>query len=195
MTTVQGLTLGVKSVAATVQSRPSPVLVALHPASISFTSASLPQQPTYKEVAQRQSGSKPDQTKQPKLQTPATYKRIPVKAQVATASHTELQGCEISGPPSFDPYDRGASTTGDYYSAASGLMTGNTRTTKGDTEYQTAASSNPNTKNPTLFTSQEQLRPLASSTQRKTTSKRSLNLETVEESAKDNVPNAIHVKQ
>ena len=71
-------------------------------------------------------------------------------------------------------------------------MTRNTRTTKGDTEYQTAVSSNPNTKHPTLFTSQDQLRPLSSSTQRKTTSKRSLILETVEESETYDVPSAIH---
>ena len=59
MTTVQDLTLRVKAVVATVPSRPSPVPVALNPASISFTIASPPQQPTYKEVPQRQSGSKP----------------------------------------------------------------------------------------------------------------------------------------
>ena len=98
MTTVQGFTPGVKAVVATVPSRPSPLPVALNPENASFTSASPPQQPTYKEEVQRQSGTKPDQTKQPKLQPPATYKRIPVKAQVATASHTELQRCEISAP-------------------------------------------------------------------------------------------------
>ena len=97
-TTVQDLTLAVKAVVATVPSRLSPLPVALNPARVSFTSASPPQQHTYKEVAQHQSGSKPDKTNQPKLQPPATFKRMPVKTQVATASHPELQRCEYIRP-------------------------------------------------------------------------------------------------
>ena len=50
-------------------------------------------------------------------------------------------------------------------------------TATGDIEYQTAVSLNPGTKQPALYSSNDQLRPFASSTQRKTTSKRSPNLE------------------
>ena len=160
MITVQDFTQGVKAVVATVPSRPSRVPVALNPTNVSVTSTSLPQQPTYKEVVQRETGSKPDQTKQSKLQPPGTFRRIPAKGQVTTASRTELQHCETSGFSSFDPYARGASTTEDYYSAASGLMTKDTRTSRGDTEYQTAVSSKPNTKQPTLFATQDQMRPI-----------------------------------
>ena len=61
MTTVQGLTLGVKAVVATVPSRPSPVPVALNPANVPSTNESSIQQPTNREVVQRQSRTKPDQ--------------------------------------------------------------------------------------------------------------------------------------
>ena len=61
MTTVQELTLGVKAVVATVPSRPSPVPVALNPANVPSTNESSIQQPTNREVVQRQSRTKPDQ--------------------------------------------------------------------------------------------------------------------------------------
>ena len=61
MTTVQDLTLGVKAVVATVPSRPSPVPVALNPANVPSTNESSIQQPTNREVVQRQSRTKPDQ--------------------------------------------------------------------------------------------------------------------------------------
>ena len=61
MTTVQDLTLGVKAVMATVPSRPSPVPVALNPANVPSTNESSIQQPTNREVVQRQSRTKPDQ--------------------------------------------------------------------------------------------------------------------------------------
>ena len=67
MTTVHDLTLGVKAVAGTVPSCPSPVPVALNPANIPSTGTFLPQQPTYKKLFQRQNGTKPDQMKQPKF--------------------------------------------------------------------------------------------------------------------------------
>ena len=167
MTTVQELTQGVKAVVATVPSRLSPVPMALNPANVSFTSACPPQQSTYTEVRQCQSETKPDQVKQPKLQPHASYKSMPAKAQVASASHTQLRRCEIRSPPSFNPYARGATTTGEYYSAASGLMTRDAMTSTGDTEYQTAVSSNPSTKHPALISRPDQLRPFASSTRKK----------------------------
>ena len=61
MSTVQDLTLGVKAVMATVPSRPSPVPVALNPANVPSTNESSIQQPTNREVVQRQSRMKPDQ--------------------------------------------------------------------------------------------------------------------------------------
>ena len=61
MTTVQELTLGVKAVVATVPSRPSPVPVALSPANAPSDNASSIQQPTNREIVQRQSRTKLDQ--------------------------------------------------------------------------------------------------------------------------------------
>ena len=90
MTTVQDLTLGVKTVVATVPNRPSPVPVALNSADVPSTSAFHTQHPTYREIAQRQSVTKTDQAKQPKLQPPATYKKVPVKTQVSTANRKTL---------------------------------------------------------------------------------------------------------
>ena len=61
ITTVQGLTLGVKIVVATVPDRPSPVPVALNAANVPSTNAFSTQPPTNREVVLRQSGTKPDQ--------------------------------------------------------------------------------------------------------------------------------------
>ena len=192
VTTVQDLTLGVKTVVATVPNRPSPVPVALNSADVPSTSAFHTQHPTYREIAQRQSVTKTDQAKQPKLQPPATYKKVPVKTQVSTANRTEVKHCDISGPPSFDPYARVASTTGDYYLAVSSQMSNYIKTASGNTEYQTAVSSMLGTERPTLSYGNDQLRPLASSTQRKSTSRRNLNTATVVEPAKDSTPNPIY---
>ena len=134
--------------------------VALNHADAPSSSAFPTQQPTYREIAQLQSVTKPDQIKQPKLQPPATYQKKPVKTQTSMANQTEMQRCEISGPPSFGPYARGASTTGDYYSAASGQMPKDVKTASGNTEYHTAASSIFGTKRPALSYSNNQLRPL-----------------------------------
>ena len=62
MTTVQNLTLGVKTVAARVPNCPSPVPLALEPAKVPSTSALPTQQSIYREVAQRQIGIKPSHT-------------------------------------------------------------------------------------------------------------------------------------
>ena len=194
MTTVQDLTLGLKTVVATIPNRPTPVPMAPNSADIPSTSASPSQHPSYREVAKRQCVTKPDQTKQPKLQPPAAYKQVPMKTQLSTTTQTEVQRCDISGPPSLDPYARGASMTRDYYSAASDQMHSNMKTASGSTEYQTAVSSMLGTKRSMLPHSNDQLRPLASSTQKKTISRRNLNTGTVEGAAKDkdNAPNAIH---
>ena len=110
------------------------------PANIPSSSAPPTQRSTYREVAKRQMDIKPNYSKQPKLQTPAMYKKVPDEPQVLTASHNETRHCDISGPPSLDPYAKGASTTGDYYSATSAQMPKDMRTTSGDSEYQTAVS-------------------------------------------------------
>ena len=99
-TTVQDLTLRVKTVAARVPNCHSPVPLALDPANIPSSSVTPTQQSTYREVSQRQMDIKPNYSKQPKLQTPAMYKKVPDEPQVLTASHNEIRHCDISGPPS-----------------------------------------------------------------------------------------------
>ena len=91
MTTVQDLTLGVKTVAARVPNCPSPVPLALDPVNVPSTSAPPTQQSTYREVAQRQMDIKPNYSKQPNLQTPAMYKKVPYETQVSTANHNEIR--------------------------------------------------------------------------------------------------------
>ena len=120
MTTVQDLTLGVKSVAArtvAVPNRPPPMPAAFDSGNVHSTSAFPRQQPTYWKVAQRSKDTQPVNAKQPRLQPPAMYKKGPEK--MPKAIQTDLRCCDISGPPSFDPYAKGATTTGDYYSVAS----------------------------------------------------------------------------
>ena len=74
------------------------------------TSTFSTQRPTYGEIVQRQSTMKPDHTNQPKLQPPATYKKAPAKAPPKRAETTDMKICDISGPPSFDPYAKGSTT-------------------------------------------------------------------------------------
>ena len=66
-----------------------------------------------------------------------------------------------------------------------------TRTISGNSEYQTTASSIPGTKRTTPSYNDNPPRPLASSTQSKTISRRNLNPTTTEAVTKDNTPNAI----
>ena len=91
MTTVQDLTLGVKTVAARTPNSPSPVPQALDPAKEPSTSGFPTQQSTYREVARRQIGIKPSQTKQPRLQPPATYKKVPDETQASTTNRVGMQ--------------------------------------------------------------------------------------------------------
>ena len=71
-------------------------------------------------------------------------------------------------------------------------MSNDIKTASGNTEYQTAVSSMLGTERPALSYGNDQLRPLASSTQRKATSRRNLNTATVVEPAKDSTPNPIY---
>ena len=82
-TTVQDLTLGVKYVVAqtsAVPSRTPPVSVAFNSANIPSTSAFPTQQPTYREVVLSRNETQAEQTKQPKVQPPAMYKKRPAKS-------------------------------------------------------------------------------------------------------------------
>ena len=141
---------------------------------IPSTSAFPTQQPTYREMVQRRNETRSEQTKQPKVQPPARYKKRPAKSQVPKAFQTDLRFCQVSGPPSFDPYAIGASTTGDYYFVASGQITSDIEysTATGVTEYDTAASSNPTSKRLMLSFGENTSRPLSSGTQIKSTSKK-----------------------
>ena len=67
-----------------------------------------------------------EQLKPLKLIPPATYKRDPSKTnKMAKVIQTESRdvGTDPLISVSFDPYTHGASTTGDYYSPASGMTT------------------------------------------------------------------------
>ena len=118
----------------------------------------------------------------------------PTKIHVPKAIQTDLRFCAVSGPQSFDPFARGDSTTGDYYSLTSGQMTSDMEycTATECTEYITGASSNPTSKLLLLSFEDNASRPMASSTQRKPTSKRSINLDTIKEVTKGDVPKTIH---
>ena len=170
LTTVQGLTLGAKAVVtqiAAVPSRRPPMPVAFNSANVPSTSAF----PTQKHIYQSQS----QQNKQPELKPPAMYKKgPPTNRHVPKPIQTDSKFCEVSGPPSIDPFARGASTTGDHYSMASGHMTSDVeyRTATRGTEYHTAASSNPTSKHMLLSFGDSPSRPLASSPERKPTSKK-----------------------
>ena len=126
MTTMQDLTLGVRaavSQTAAAQTRLSPMPVARNLANIPSTSPVPPPiQTTYRKVAQPSE----EQVKQPKLTPPATYRKEPTKAN-KMASNSNACRVTRTDPmteiSSVDPFARGASTTGDYYSAASGLLT------------------------------------------------------------------------
>ena len=159
------------------------------------TSAGPSQQATYCDVTRRRSGTQAERpNQQSALQPPAMYKRVPEKSQAPKAIQKELKQCEISGLPSFDPYARGASTTGDYYSVASCLLASDKgyRTATEGREYFTATPSlDTRTKHKTLSFSDDPSRPLASSTQKKSFAKKSLSLGP-EVGPSGDTPNAIH---
>ena len=77
MTTAQHVTLGLKTVVATVPSRPSRVSVGLNSANIPSTSAFPTQQSTSRKIAQRQSGIKPDQKNSRSCNHPQRIRRCP----------------------------------------------------------------------------------------------------------------------
>ena len=170
MTTMKDLTLGVRAMASqtvAAQAKGAPAApIAPHPSYLPSTSAVLPPlQATYRKVAL----PSVEQTKPLKLIPPATYKRDPPKtskmARILQADSRDV-GTDPLHSISFDPYAHGASTTGDYYSPASGMTT---RESNYHTERTAARTNQPKQAYIDLVP-----RPVATSTQRKLTTKRML---------------------
>ena len=168
ITTMHDLTLGVKAIVsqtAAVKAQVAPAPPAFNLANIPSTSAaSLLMQTTYREIAQPSVGP----TKPPKVKLPATYKRDPAKAsKMVKVMHAESRDAAtdpMTDVSSFDPFARGPSTRGNDYSAASGMTTQ-------ESNYQTAHTSA--ITNPPRQTLRDFVpRPVATSTQRKITTKR-----------------------
>ena len=170
MTTMKDLTLGVRALASqtvAAQAKAAPAApIAPHPSNLPSTSAvPPPMQATYRKVAL----PSVEQSKPLKLIPPATYKRdLPKTSKMARILQTESR--DIGTDPlfsiSFDPYAHGASTTGDYYSPPSGMST---RESNYHTARTTASTNRPKQTYIYLVP-----RPVATSTQRKFTTKRIL---------------------
>ena len=124
MTTMKDLTLGVRAMAAqTAAAQAKTTPISSHSSELPSTCAAPhPTQTTYRKVAQ----SNIEQAKPLKLVPHATYKRDqPRTNKMARVIRAEL--CDVGTDPltsvAFDPFARGASTTGEYYSPASGMTT------------------------------------------------------------------------
>ena len=127
MTTMKDLTLGVKAMAAQTAAAHAKTMTAAPMTSHSdeqpsTSTAPNPTQATYRKIAQ----SNAEQNKPRKLVPPATYKRDqPRTNKMMRVVRTE--SCDVGTDPltnvPFDPFARGASTTGDCYSPASGMST------------------------------------------------------------------------
>ena len=127
MTTMKDLTLGVRAmtsqtVAAQAKAAPA-VPIAPHPSDLPSTSAVLPPlQATYRKVAL----PSVEQTEPLKLIPPPTYKRnSPKTSKMARVLQAESRdvGTDPQSSIPFDPFAHAASSTGDYYSPASGMTT------------------------------------------------------------------------
>ena len=170
MTTMKDLTLGVRAMAAqtaAAQPKTTPAApVTSHSSDLPSTSAGPhPTQATYRKVAQ----SNIEQPKPLKLVPPATYKRDQQRT-TKMAGVIRAESCDVGTDPltsvSFDPFARGASTTGEYYSPASGMTTR-------ESNYYTARTNT--SSDPPKQTYLDLVpRPVATSTQRKITTKRNL---------------------
>ena len=187
MTTMKDLTLGVRAMAAQTaatqtKTTPAAPMTSRSDDQPSTSAAPNPTQATYRKIAQ----SNPEQTKHVKLIPPATYKRDqPRTNKMARIIRTE--SCDVGTNPltsvSFDPYARGASTTGDYYSPASGMTTR-------ESNYYTART-NISDNSPKQAYLDLISRPVASSTQRKSTTKRDLEQDNEEMEQLPETPSAI----
>ena len=169
MTTMKDLTLGVRAMAAqtaTTQTKVTPVasMISNSDGYPSTSAAPNPTQTAYRKVAQ----SNAEQAKPLKLIPPATYKRDLPRTNKMARVITESRdvGTDPLTSISFDPFARGASTTGDYYSPASGITTR-------ESNYHTART-NVSENSPKQAYLDLIPRPVATSTQRKSTTKRNL---------------------
>ena len=129
-----------------------------------------PAQVTYRKIAQP---SGEQMMKPPKLIPPATHEKDSTMAsKMARVMHAESRGAgtdPMTDVSSIDPFTRGATTTGDNYSAVSGMTTQKSA-------YQTALTSA--ITNPPRSTFKDIIpRPVATSTQRKVNSKANIGLE------------------
>ena len=168
MTTMQNLTLrAVVSQTAAAQKQVASAHPAFIPANVPSTSKASPHtHTTYRKIAQ----PSVEHTRPPKLIPPATYSRDSRKSNNLTrVMHAESRDAgtdPMTDISSFDPFARGASTTKDYYSAASGMTTP-------ESNYQTVPTSA--VTKPHIQTFRNFVpRPVYTSTQRKITTKRNL---------------------
>ena len=170
MTTMKDLTQGVKAMTSQTAAAQAKIIP---PTSVqpylsdlpSTSTAPPPTQATYRKVAL----PNVEQIKPPKLIPPATYKKDPPKTnKMARILHAESRdvGTDPLTSISFYPYAHGASTTGDYYSPASGMTTR-------ESNYHTART-NTSTNQPQQTYMDFVPRPVATNTQRKHTTKRML---------------------
>ena len=170
MMAMQDLTLGVKAI------------VSQTPASQAQTASRAPQKYQQAEVPSTSAAPQPpyrtveqhtvEPARPPKLVPPATYRRDPSKAsKMAKVAHAESRDAgtdPMTDPPSFDQYARGATTSGDFHSAADEMSTRRT-------SYYTADSSAAFRLPARTQTFRDFVpRPVATSTQRKVTTKRNL---------------------
>ena len=170
MMAMQDLTLGVKAI------------VSQTPASQAQTASRAPQKYQHAEVPSTSAAPQPpyrtvaqhtvEPARPPKLVPPATYRRDPSKAsKMAKVAHAESRDAgtdPMTDPPSFDQYARGATTSGDFHSAADEMSSRRT-------SYYTADSSAAFRLPARTQTFRDFVpRPVATSTQRKVTTKRNL---------------------
>ena len=146
----------------------------------STSAAPNPTQTAYRKVAQ----SNAEQAKPMKLIPPATYKRDLPRTNKMARVITESRdvGTDPLTSISFDPFARGASTTGDYYSPASGMTTR-------ESNYHTART-NVSENSPKQAYLDLIPRPVATSTQRKSITKRNLEQDNDEMEQSSESPNA-----
>ena len=146
----------------------------------STSAAPNPTQTAYRKVAQ----SNAEQAKPLKLIPPATYKRDLPRTNKMARVITESRdvGTDPLTSISFDPFARGASTTGGYYSPASGM-------TKRESNYHTART-NVSENSPKQAYLDLIPRPVATSTQQKSTTKRNLEQDNDEMEQSSESPNA-----
>ena len=185
MTTMKDLTLGVRAMAAqtaTTQAKVTPVasMTSNSDGYPSTSAAPNPTQTAYRKVAQ----SNAEQAKPLKLIPPATYKRDLPRTNKMARVITESGdvGTDPLTSISFDPFARGVSTTGDYYSPANGMTTR-------ESNYYTART-NVSENSPKQAYLDLIPRPVATSTQRKSTTKRNLEQDNDEMEQSSESPNA-----